>query len=196
MNSVKPINSPSVATPQRCRCGINKNSSTGVGCTNVIGQYSTRCKCYKSGQPCTVACRCKNCSNPYGSCPATINPPTLKTRVRHKEELRPPKPVCQFMEIKGEALTKGKWTLFEFHVLEEIISFQIENNVDVNPEDLYTCYQQILAFVQRTDLDSLHIPLGAKSLQQITGKFQQHLNSLEVFRTIFEIAYNVKNAPW
>ena len=100
------------------------------------------------------------------------------------------------MEIKGEALTKGKWTLFEFHVLEEIISFQIENNVDVNPEDLYTCYQQILAFVQRTDLDSLHIPLGAKSLQQITGKFQQHLNSLEVFRTIFAIAYNVKNAPW
>ena len=47
-------------------------------------------------------------------------------------------------------------------------------------------------FVKRTDF--LHIPLGAKSLQQITSKFQQNLNSLEVFRTIFaqQIVYNVK----
>lgn len=99
------------------------------------------------------------------------------------------------MEIKGEALQTGKWTLFEFHVLQEIISFHIENDINVNPEDLYTSYQQIFEFVQGAD--SLHIPLGIKSLKQITGKFQQHLNSLEVFRTIFahQVAYNVKNAP-
>ena len=195
-DAIKPINLPTSTTvPQHCRCGINKKSSTGVGCTNVIGQYSTRCKCYKSGQPCTVVCRCINCSNPHGSRSAATNPPTLKSRVRHKEELRPPKPVCQFMEIKGEALQTGKWTLFEFHVLQEIISFHIENDINVNPEDLYTSYQQIFEFVQGAD--SLHIPLGIKSLKQITGKFQQHLNSLEVFRTIFaqQVAYNVKNAP-
>ena len=85
-DAVKPINSSAITTPQHCHRGINKKSSTGVGCTNVIDQYSMRCKCYKSGQPCTVACRCKNCT-PYGSCPATINPLTLKTRARHKERI-------------------------------------------------------------------------------------------------------------
>ena len=43
----------------------------------------------------------------------------------------------------------GKWTLFEFHVLQKIISLQIENDVNVKPEDLYIAYQQIFCTAYR-----------------------------------------------
>ena len=56
----------------------------------------------------------------------------------------------------------GKWTLFEFNVLQKIIYLQIENDVNVNPDDLYTAYQQIFDFVQHPA--SLHIYFWEQSL--------------------------------
>ena len=196
-DAVKPIHSQTsvTPTPQHCRCGINKKSVTGVSCNNVIGQYSTRCKCYKREQPCTDACKCHNCSNPFGAHPASVDQQVRKSRVRHKEELTPPQGVCRFMESKGEAMKSGKWTLFEFYVLQELISFHVENDVNVSHDELHASYQQIFEFVQLCA--SLKVPLGKKSLQQIAGKFQQHLNSQQVFHTLFsqQVAYNVTNAP-
>ena len=59
-DTIKLINSPAIRTPH---LWDQQESLTGVGCTNVIGQYSTCCKRYKSRQPCTVACGYKNCCN-------------------------------------------------------------------------------------------------------------------------------------
>ena len=74
-DAVKPIHLQTsvTPTPQHCRCGINKKSATGVSCNNVIGQYSTYCKCYKWEQPCTDVCKCHKCSNPFGARPASVD---------------------------------------------------------------------------------------------------------------------------
>ena len=47
-----------------CSCGVNKKDSTSSCAPNP--HYASRCKCYKSGQPCSSYCRCKHCCNPYG----------------------------------------------------------------------------------------------------------------------------------
>ena len=93
-DAVKPINLPtSTTTPQCCHRGIN-----------IIGQYSTRATKVDSHVLLFVDVKIVATLMDHA-----LQLSTLKNRVCHKEEPRPPKPVCQFMEIKGEALHTGKW---------------------------------------------------------------------------------------
>lgn len=49
-------------------CGVSRKGQGSVIniCNNVIGSYSSRCKCLKARVSCSVSCTCRGCSNPFG----------------------------------------------------------------------------------------------------------------------------------
>ena len=99
------------------------------------------------------------------------------------------------MESKGEAMKSGKWTLFEFYVLQELISFHVENDVNVSHDELHASYQQIFEFVQLCA--SLKEPLGRNLFSKSLESFSSTSTVCKFFHTLFsqQVAYNVTNAP-
>ena len=70
-----------------CKCGINKRGLDILArkSCNSSPFYAARCKCFKSGQPCTITCHCYNCGNPNGPRPIHTR---IKKRVNRKNELQ------------------------------------------------------------------------------------------------------------
>ena len=48
--------------PPHCRCGVNGDEPSCVD----MGNYNSRCKCYKLKIACTKECKCKSCVNTFG----------------------------------------------------------------------------------------------------------------------------------
>lgn len=59
------------STKKACSCGINSSAEGKKSC-KLQPLYASRCTCYKNSVSCSVACRCKNCDNPYGSRPPWV----------------------------------------------------------------------------------------------------------------------------
>ena len=115
--------------PKSCRCGANKTNVSTQSC-KPCPIYTTRCKCYKSSQPCTTLCGCTNCDNPYGSRP----PPSHSgKRIRRKHDLQMDIPSSKrFAQERGELMSQAIWSSFESIVLTEICnSLQQENDNNV-----------------------------------------------------------------
>ena len=89
-----------------CKCGINKRGLDILArkSCNSSPFYAARCKCFKSGQPCTITCHCYNCGNPNGPRPI---PTRIKKRVNRKHELQIDIPNSkQFASDRNETFAK------------------------------------------------------------------------------------------
>lgn len=103
----------------KCSCG--KNSKGEVPSCAYRPLYASRCKCYNSGVPCSVTCKCKNCNNPHGK---RVKPSETSTkRKRHRHTLQMDLPCSKkFASDSGEDIADGVWSQFETLVVNEIVA--------------------------------------------------------------------------
>ena len=74
--------------------------------------------CYKNSVSCSVACRCKNCDNPYGSRPPLGE--RKRARRRHFLQEQDIPSAKKFAQERNEALTCSIWSNFETIVLSVV----------------------------------------------------------------------------
>ena len=117
----------------KCNCGRKPNFE-GKVC------LSKRCKCYRLQKKCNHACRCKSCSNEFGSRPLVS---AKRKRKSYEEQDRQPlkgRLTEEFMCFKLEVVNKGKVTLLENLILKGIVIYLILHGLQITPQVVKKIY--------------------------------------------------------
>lgn len=133
----------------------------GTPCSYSLRQYSCRCPCYNTQVACTVECRCKGCSNPFGIKPESSQTKIGQKRKRdahhHQSVTLRGKTTASFMREVGEPATIDAFSRTEFLIVCGIIhSVLVEESGHCNWDDakdvdasmVHTMYTSILELVK------------------------------------------------
>ena len=159
----------------KCYCGRKSNFKGSACSTDVLGHC--RCSCARRSKPCTHACKCKDCSNKYGT-----RPPPSMTRTRASYEAQS-QPLCgragsEFLHSINEQETIGHMTLFE-GILTAIMVWFMLFGININ-ERLYQAYCEV---IHTANLCSsfIELPLFKRSKQYIVRYVQWIPKIVELF---------------
>ena len=97
----------STAEPVKCTCGKNTRDD-GIHCHVIKNKYTEviRCTCVKNGTVCNVNCRCKNCKNPCGQRPSSVDTPQRK-HAKHDWQAETHMKSIDFALSRQEQLSDG-----------------------------------------------------------------------------------------
>ena len=118
----------------KCNCGRKPNFK-GNPCS------SKRCMCYRLQKKCNHTCRCKSCSNEFGSRPPVS---TKRKRKCYEEQERQPirgRLTEDFLSSKFEVINKGKVTLLENLILKGIVIYLIRHGLPITPQVVLKIFQ-------------------------------------------------------
>ena len=122
-----------------CTCGKNDKSG-GSHCSEIKYKYTTKisCPCLKAGEGCHAKCVCKSCSNSIAKRP----PKTIVKRNRHKHQWQKHEITKSigFAEKKQEIVMTGPPTKLEYFLLEAILSYCSENELESSSDIISSIY--------------------------------------------------------
>ena len=131
-----------------CSCGVSREGQGSVAniCNNVIGSYSSRCKCLKARVSCSGSCTCRGCSNPFGQRQSeSANIECGAPRKRRKYDFQNLKKHTSqaYLHMKGELPREGALTREEFFVVKELIQLSLASGKELNTSSLLTHYNLV-----------------------------------------------------
>ena len=144
-----------------CTCG-QKSTFKGTACSFSLNMYSSRCPCYNKKHPCSHLCKCKGCTNSFGTKPEVVSSNCGKKRKREPYENQEiplkGKRTLQFMEAVGEPALTGGFSKMEFLMICSIVQNLMADNLDWKLQDLnhhmvFAMYSGILELVETLKLD-------------------------------------------
>ena len=150
-----------------CSCGRKKTK--GSACSFSLDKYSCRCPCYNERRPCTQQCKCRDCTNSFGTKAeaeaAAPKPKRKRKRASHENQtfLLRGRRSMQFMEAIGEMAVTGSFSKMEFLVICSIIQSKVINDnwkdsQALDPEEVWSMYNCICELAQ-----TLHLNLALYS---------------------------------
>ena len=147
----------------KCTCGKNAHNED-LHCHSIKCKYTTvcRCPCCKVGQACSDQCRCKNCNNPYGQ--RVSYEASKRKRFRHAWQDVKHVNSIEFAQSKLEELSSGPFTKLEYFLLDNIINYCNEEDIETTPENIRNLYMIIVRSISNTNSE---LPLSHKSEQEI-----------------------------
>ena len=149
------------------KCGVNGRKDKMQSCV-PLEHYSTRCPCYKSSNPCTVLCCCKDCNNPHG-CKIAYGSIMRKRRPHalQKQDVLSSKP---FATGRMEKVSLGVWSEFESLILTEIME---SSAIELACSEIMHIFNDIVQYSTSVAC-TLQLPddtiFRNKSIRQITAK--------------------------
>ena len=151
----------------KCTCG-RKVGFTAKACS------TERCPCVRTKKYCTSLCRCKDCTNQYGTRPP---PSTTRKRASYDTQRQPlcGVPADTFMKKVGETSRQGHLTLLEVMVLKALIVYFIVHGFTITTDNLLCCYEHVVRVAQLTEVVDFPLSTLVKQrieifLQQLCGK--------------------------
>ncbi len=167
--------SSNVENMTSCTCGKNDKSG-GSHCSEIKYKYTTKisCPCLKAGEGCHAKCVCKNCSNNIAKRP----PKTIVKRQRHKHQWQKHEITksIAFAEKKQERVVTGPPTKLEYFILETILSYCSENELEANSDIISSIYNT--HFLTASDQG---LKLSPKSSSDIAKYLLHRRKSLATF---------------
>ena len=162
-----------------CTCGRGEKG-TSSHCIVKCAKYTTivRCPCLKAKIPCTMTCACKNCSNENGR--KETHNIKGQGRQRHKWQIN----IEKSMELaltRGEQVTPGVRTMFEFFILEEILNYCNTHSIEQNTQTVLMIYNA--AHEISKGLLGIH-SLRAKVEDDIDTFLKEHAHIVQSFQCI------------
>ena len=171
-----------------CSCGVSRKGQGSVAniCNNVIGSYSSRCKCLKARVSCSVSCTCRGCSNPFGQRQSeSANIECGTTRKRRKCDIQNMKKHTSqaYLHMKGEPPRQGALTREEFFVVEEHIQLSLASRKELNTSSLLT-HHNLVQSISCT-LEPKPLLLKKKSHEQIKPAIAAHDHDAAIMAALF-----------
>lgn len=122
-----------------CTCG-KSDKSTKEHCCEVKHKYtsSINCPCLKQKRGCGKNCKCRNCANIHGkrATPAVGK----RCRQKHEWQLHKSSTSREYANFKQETLTTGPPTKLEYFILENILQYCSQQNIDINVQNITGLY--------------------------------------------------------
>lgn len=164
----------------RCSCGKNDKDNK-THCHPVTFKYTTnsQCSCYNKGRPCSGLCSCKRCNNSFGNRPVTLRE-TKRKRQRHQLQRDVSKSLC-FALNEGELVPCGSRSMLEFFILESILKYILQERVQLLPVNIQKIYNALAEILNTTHTP---LPVGTKTISDITTFLHEHDHNLKVFRAL------------
>lgn len=147
-------------------------------------KYTTavRCACVKNGTGCKVNCRCKNCENPCGQ-RSSVDVPRRK-HAKHEWQAHQHVNSREFAQKRQEELSDEPLTKVEFFLLEDILVYCDDEDIEAAPANISVIYERILASVGQ---NNPNIPLRRITEQQIDNFLRLHHIFFYIFRKLCEM---------
>ena len=166
----------STAEPVKCSCGKNTRDDD-IHCHVIKNKYTEviRCTCVKNGTACNVNCRCKNCKNPCGQRPSSVDTPQRK-RAKHDWQAETHMKSIDFALSRQEQLSDGP---LEFFLLENILVYCDEEGIEATPLNISAICHRIIASVNVAD-PNLQLRKMTKHLIELFLK--HHRSNLTTFK--------------
>lgn len=170
-----------------CSCGVSRKSQGPLPniCNNVIGSYSSRCKCLKARVGCDGNCTCRGCSNPFGQRQNAAAEMKCAPRKRRKFDIQNSSKLKSqaYLEAKGEPLRDGALTKEEFFLLEELIKLFHERGKELSSASLLAYYNFIHSTI--CTLDPKPLLLRPKTHEQIKRAIAAHNRDAAIMAALF-----------
>ena len=167
------------ANTSKCTCGkSDKHYSTTQRCVIMQFKYttSTRCPCLLAGHACTFLCACHNCGNPNGIKPQNICS-KVRQRKKHAWSLKSSKSIM-YARQQQEKVLPGPRTQLEYLLISEILNQCRKKEIDADLDIVQKLY---LSCVELTQVLELSIPLGPKTLEDISKIVDEYERHRKVF---------------
>ena len=103
-------------------------------------QYIVKCKCLQLKQACTLACKCKSCSNFKGD--TELQPP-MRKRNRHEWQVTIPKSAL-FATKLGENIPHRPKMILEYFVLECTMKHCLLEQISITPQIMFLIYNSVV----------------------------------------------------
>lgn len=161
----------------KCSCGKNDTNDANH-CCEIKHKYTStcRCPCKRNGRGCTSECRCKNCMNPLGQRPLTDIP--KRKRFKHDWQQHRSMRSIDLAELKQEKIVSGPFTKVEFFLLENILSYCVDNDIEVMCENIHLIYMQVMSAVKN------EIPLCPRNVNDIEQFLEIHQKIVTNFKLL------------
>ena len=171
------------ADTSKCTCGKN-DKTTQTHCMPQQKKYATvtRCPCCKNGTTCTVLCKCKNCSNPFGQ---RFDPGNTRKRPRHMWQHSVQKSVtlaCRCMKN----IPAGPHTILEFFLLECSLRYCLKEGIDTTTDNIEIIYNTA---AQLSETLQGELPLSTKSTYDVDRFLKEHDHLLLFYKEMHK-TYN------
>ena len=172
------------ASPSTNHCTCARKSTQSNACSFSLKQYTCRCPCYNSKQPCTESCKCKGCTNTFGIKPAATTTKTGQKRKRsaHESQCVPlqGKRSVKFMKAVGEPMSLGGVSRMEHLVICSIVQSLMADEWDweqarnVQVSDVSTMYNYIVELQNILQLDIALFERNKDTIEKVlrTTKFK------------------------
>ena len=171
-----------------CSCGVSRKGQGSLSniCNNVIGSYSSRCKCLKARVACGGNCACRGCSNPFGQRQAGDTEMECAPRKRRKFDIQKSIKLNSqaYLDDKGEPLREGALTKEEFFVVEELIQLFHESREKLSVTSLLD-YCNFIQSISCT-LDPKPLLLRPKSQEQMKRAIAAHDRDASIMTALFK----------
>ncbi len=167
--------------PHKCTCGKNDHTESSH-CHETKCKYTTvcRCPCLRANKACTDLCKCKNCSNPNGQKRFCETP--KRKRFKHAWQEFKHVNSIQFAHSKSEKLSTGPFTKVEYFLLDSIVSYCNEEDIETEPESIHNIYERIVC-----SADPGNLPLSRKSVQEIKKFIDLHTKIIKTFEQLCQM---------
>ena len=178
--SMIPTRQSDVGRHVGCTCGRG-DKSVSHHCIVKQAKYTTitRCPCLKEKKPCTIKCSCKNCHNEYG-CKPIESKKTQRLRQKHKWQVQIEKNLDFGIQM-SEQMQRGTRTVYEFFVLEEIIKYCNEHDIQPSAHNVLIIYNATEEIAR--GLDITHA-LSPKVMDDIETFLREHDHIVECFKLL------------
>lgn len=172
-----------------CSCGVSRKGQGSVEniWNNIIGSYSSRCKCFKARVSCSGSCRCRCCSNPFAQ--RQLEGESIECgapRQRRKYDFQNLKKhtAQAYLHMKGEPPREGVLTREEFFVVEELIQLSLASGKELNTSSLLIHYNRLQSI--SCTLEPKPLLFRKKSNEQIKRAIAAHSHGAAIMAALLQ----------
>lgn len=175
-----------VSDSRKCNCG--RMTTKGNPCSFSLMQYTCKCPCYNSKQPCRERCRCKGCSNTFGVKPL-LQTLTKQKRKRsiHEAQSIPLKgrKAIRFLADIGESMCTGRCSKMEYLTVCSIAESLMEEECDwdevqqVEVSEVFSLYQNVTGL---SNMLKLEIALHDRRQEEIAAVVRRVYYLWDIFQ--------------
>ena len=179
--SSRPHSVTSSTQSAQCSCGENDKSGK-THCQPQVMKYTsvTRCQCYKPQKACIPFCKCKNCSNPFGSNLPASNAMPSRKRPRQQWQCTVPKSALFAINTMQE-VPMGTRSILEFFALECSLKYCIKERIDATSHNLQIIYN---TSAELFDTFDEKLPITTKSEEEVEKFLVEHEHIVNVFKSL------------
>ena len=191
-DSTKRLGPNSKTLRSYCLCGKRAAGREEGKCyMPFMAKYTTRCPCFRTKEPCTNKCDCKNCKNPFGCKEIKmtgesggIHPFKRRRHTHRYSSLSRDVIVDRFQEGAGLEMGLENWSLADKFVFEALMGHLKTEEESLTTELLAQNFNSVVQVA--SNIAGLKDLVGLKTPAQVNERLKEREKDVELYLQMYQ----------